>query len=282
MYARNKKMKKILKLILFIFLTTNQILGQIDENFVGIIRTSTNDVFTYKISYQLSNDGKIKGESITDFSGKDKTISKIEGSLNSKKSELNFKENQIIKTISNSKEFCFIQANKLEIKEKNGKKIIQGKFEADYPNGKPCLIGYMYLVSDKKIESELKKSQNFDSIIKNYISTNSMILNSINNKTTIDWKSKEINGVIFDSSIDDNDIIDITYNGKSLLNDYAIKKEKKIISFTLVKDAKFILTAQNEGNEGKNTVSILFTNGNEIIPVTTILKKGENIEIVFK
>ena len=220
-------MKKYIKLPILFFIFSNICFGQIEENFVGILRTNLNDVLTYKISYQLSNDGKVKGESITDFSGKDKTISKIEGNFNSKKSELTFKETQIIKTHSNSKEFCYIQANKLEIEEKNGKKIIQGKFEADYPNGKPCLKGYLYLVSDKKIETELKKSQNFDSIIKNYISTNSMILNSINNKATFDWKSKEINGVIFDSSIDDNDIIDITYNGKALLNDYAIKKEKK-------------------------------------------------------
>lgn len=77
------------------------------------------------------------------------------------------------------------------------------------------------------------------------------------------WKSNEITIEIWDGNAVDNDIISILYNGEKILDNYSLKKEKKVMVLPLGGNELNIITieANNEGGDPPNTANILLRDG---------------------
>lgn len=77
-----------------------------------------------------------------------------------------------------------------------------------------------------------------------------------------DWKNDSVSIEIWDNSRVDGDVISLKYNGKKLLENYALIKEKKVLKLFLEKDEnELTIIAVNEGSEQPNTADILLYDG---------------------
>lgn len=77
-----------------------------------------------------------------------------------------------------------------------------------------------------------------------------------------EWKNDSVSVEIWDNSRVDGDVISVNYNGKKLLENYALIKEKKRLKLFLEKDEnELTIIAVNEGSEQPNTADILLYDG---------------------
>lgn len=291
-----KKMKKylVLTLVTYLYLPFISICQNNTKiEFIGALRTSTNDVISFKISFKELVNGTIEGESITDFYGENSTKSIIKGTIDRKEGKLSFEEKSNISTKSKASEneFCYIHAKNLKLKTTNSKTIVQGKFTGVFNNGKKCAEGNIYLVSADILELFNEHNLNLDSL-KNIDSTNYVLLNlnkvikenkalEKNETIEIKWKTNEITLEIFDGFAEDNDEISVYFNDSKIVDNYSIKQEKKIIKIPFSKSGTLKIEALNEGLYPPNTVNLLLKEGNRILPIRTKLKKGEFVYLKF-
>jgi len=96
---------------------------------------------------------------------------------------------------------------------------------------------------------------------------------------TFRWESDTIIMEIWDGNKVDNDRVRIEFNGVTVLDDFSISKDKKILSFPVGGSELNIIaiTALNEGNEPPNTVNVLLRDGAktyEVIAYNSIGKKS--------
>ncbi len=260
--------------------------------FIGVLNTESGDMITYKLIFDEVKDGKIKGESISDFYGKNCTISKIEGSIDEKENQISFKEtaNLSTKSKTSSNLFCYVHAKNIKIKKIRGKSIIQGRFNGYFPNGKSCVDGSVYLVSADILETISDKIDKIDTTkledstkldlkkIKTIVDENKTLTSNqhLKHPTNSDKLSLEI----WDSYREDGDRVDVFVDDVKISNDIEIKQERKTISIPIHKETKYIkIVAVNEGATPPNTVNFQISDGKIYTPANTRLKKGEAIYI---
>lgn len=255
------------------------------NEFVGVIKTSDEDIISYKINFTELENGKIEGFSYTDFYGKNYTKSKIVGTL--KESKLSFKE--IGNVSSKSKEdietFCFIHVENLKIKTINEKRIIQGKFKGLYSSGKSCTNGTIYLAGAELLEElnlntdSLKK---IDSLFRFKKAENDIKLIKANDRVNMHWVSDRIILHVWDSYTEDNDIVNIYFNDILIEENLVIKNNKKVIEIPFTETNGIIkIVAINEGYTGTNTVNFILKDKIKSTSVMSSLKTGEEVFIEF-
>lgn len=264
-----------------------------NNEFTGVLKSSNNDIITYKISFKEVGNGNIEGESFTDYNGQNSTKSKIKGTLNQKDNKISFHEISNISTKSkaDANQFCYIHVENLKINQINGQNIIQGKFKGFYSSGKKCVDGTIYLAGSDLI-AQLEKFKDLDSIAlrdslsmllesKSFDSKKSARVAS-NETFDIKWNSDKIVIELWDEFSIDHDIITIIYGEKKILENYEIGKVRKIIEIPFKEGAgKITIKAVNEGISPPNTVCIMLKDGKKLTPLISILQKGEVAYIAF-
>lgn len=275
-------MKKLLLLFILLPLLINAQLQK--KIYVGYLTTSSKDIITYQLDFEINSDNTISGESTTDIYGKNKTKSKITGNYNAKNQSINFKETQNTSTKSKNanNEFCFIESQLLEVKKIAGKEILTGKFTGHFPTGELCAKGNIYLASNELLNKENIDLSVVDSLINKKIDYKTI---TSKNLVSIPWKSNALTFFVWDGSNEDNDIISIYFNETLIKENLSIKNKKEFIEIPLKKkDTNGILkvSAVSSGKEGKNTVNILFVDEKNFYPYISILEKGESINIEIK
>ena len=288
-------MKLILFILFFQLLSFSNCSAQKTESysFTGILKSSNNDIISYKISFRSSENGTIEGESFTDYNGQNSTKSKIKGTLNQIENKLSFHEISNISTKSNAdvNQFCYIHVENLKINETNGQNIIQGKFKGFYSSGKKCVDGFIYLAGSDLIDqvekykdldsTKLKDSLNTLLERQSYSSAKSARVAS-NETLDVKWNSNKIVLELWDEFSIDHDIITVLYGEKKILENYEISKEKKIIEIPFTEaTGKITIKAVNEGISPPNTVCIMLKDGKKLTRLISILQKGEVAFISF-
>lgn len=273
-----------MKFIFYLLLVMPTILySQQTNTFIGYLTTTSKDIITYQIDFEINADNSIRGESTTDIYGKNKTKSIIKGNYNSDKKLYSFKEinNTTTKSASAKDEFCFIECNELKLKTIAGKEVLVGKFIGRYPNGESCALGNIFLTNKNILEKEKINFSAVDSLLKNKLEYKSITAKSA---ITIPWQSKAINFFVWDGSNEDNDVISIYFNDKLIKENLPIKNKKEHIEIPSPKEGKGIvkIKAVSSGKEGKNTVNILFVDDTNFHPYISILELGESISIELK
>jgi hypothetical protein len=278
---------------LILFSKASSFLAQQNEEFefIGVLRLQDSSLITYKINFKEINNQKIEGYSVTDFYGSEKTKTKIEGFINKDKKTISFFETTNIATKSSAdiSEFCFVHVKNAKIKSKNNKSIIQGKFTGKFENDTNCMNGTLYLVgtdfltkpsvnADSAKNAGNLKNENITEMLKK---ADDLYLTSAD-VLKLNWSSNDIKLSLWDGSKVDQDKISVIVNDKTILENFVISKEKKVISIPFTEDVcKIVILAVNEGKAPPNTVNILLEDKSNLTPFITKLKTLEKTTIVL-
>jgi hypothetical protein len=264
--------------------------------FAGTLQLSTREIITFKLQYQVLQNNQIEGTSLTDIFGKDRTLCKIKGNINSEGNKISFTETGNVSTKSDAdiNTFCFLNVKNASIKTIKGKAILQGNFTGTYEDGKKCASGQIYLISSDYIEQlankylnkehiknadTLQKLQDLNADLQE--KTNKTYLHS-NDVLRLNWTSSEIILELSDSRKADGDELAIYINNKKVLDRFVISNEKKtiVVPFTETK-GNIRIEALNEGTLKSCTASITLRDNENNTHIVTIMNKGSNVVILL-
>lgn len=283
-------------LLIFSFIIQNNLISQEVKNyeFLGTLQLSDKTIITFKLNFKEDADGSIKGTSLSDIYGADRTLSKIEGRISKDKKTISFKEIGNLNTKSQAEigTFCFIEANNAKLKTVKDKTIIQGAFVGKFKSGKKCADGYLYLMSSdyiNKLADELLTSKNIKNkdtlaTIKKKVDdlktqTNNNIIKS-NETLSLTWNSQEMIIDVWDGQTEDKDEISIDINGEKVLDKFIITNQKKTLIVPIKEQISTIkITAVSEGNTSPCTANIKLIDGNNETSLVAVLKKGESTTV---
>ncbi len=261
--------------------------GSNKHEYIGILRTESNESISYKISFKETGNNVIEGESFTDYNGKNSTKAKIKGTYNKKDNKISFCEisNVSSKSKVDISQFCFIKIENIEITKIKEKNIIQGTFKGSYPSGKSCANGFIYLAEIslseiikevKTVSDSLKKAESIETE-----RTKTVLVN--NSTLSLNWASNTITLEVWDTFDEDQDKIKIIFNDKIIIDNLEIKNGKNTIEIPFIEKIGILkIIAIDEGKSPSNTVSINIVDTKKLTPVMSQLKTGESVLINFK
>lgn len=282
----------------FLMLFSSISFSQTNYEFYGALKLNENDktLVTYRLNFS-ENKGVLKGFSITDLGGDNETKNIIKGNYDKKTKAFSFYEDDILYTKSNynKNDFCFVvYEGKLKLIENTNK--IEGKFKSFYRNKKECINGSLVLVGAAKINKTLNKINNKIQSSKKVDEQTKLKVNpltvmdslKVNNLTrgqnlNVFTKSNSITIEVWDSEIEDGDRIDLFQDDTSVLKNFTITNQKKVVTTSLVAEKTvFRLEALNEGDRPSNTVMIkIKDNDNRVFELVSSLRKGDKASITI-
>ncbi len=272
-----------------------QLSAQIEHDFVGTIQLIDQSLISYKISFVEQEDGTITGESITDFSGDHRTVSKIRGKIDRKNKRISFSEQYNLSTKSGlpDSSFCYIHIYNAKIKLKKGKRIIQGHFYSRYKNNDICIEGDLYLVGDdyffkkmnklsnKKIIPKKQREQIKESIVQTKKSLQTVILKK-DDKLKLHIAGDSIEIRLWDNAIVDGDRVSVYQDDKLILENYMVKRAYKHLTVPIKKDSTIIkIVATNVGSRPPNTANMAIHSSTTEVPIQINLQNGNEARIAL-
>tara|TARA_R110001583_G_scaffold192443_1_gene358927 strand:+ start:272 stop:1159 length:888 start_codon:yes stop_codon:yes gene_type:complete len=283
------KKESYLIFILTVLYNTSLIYGQIEQEYLGVIKLNDSSFISYRLNL-TENNNLISGYSITDIGGNHETKSNIIGSYNSKTNILSFKEVGIIYTKSaiDDYDFCYIHY-KGTMNNIDSHKNIEGDFEGLYNDGSTCINGQIKLRNVIKIEQKavkidklIQKSKSIDKDIKSSVSViqtlDSLKMNILKPDQNLSMfsASSVLKLSVFDAGKVDGDKINIYVNDTILLRNYIVsKKTKELIIPLNSKITTIKVMALNVGTISPNTAKIEITDKKNTVNTLTRLKTGE-------
>ena len=274
------------------FFPTSAFSQQPMYEYIGVIKLSDSAFISYRLAFE-EVDGRIEGYSLTDMGGKHETKSNIKGRYDETEKILSFQEYDIVYTKSPLEELdmymCLVSfEGKLRNLKKN--KAFSGDFKGVSAEGNACPEG-MIIVSnaqkaDKRIEKfdkKVQKSKKISQEVKDKISmrraidTLTMSVVKKDENLNVFTKTKNVIISIYDAGKVDDDRINLYIDGKLILENYAILREKKEIPITITKESTTVkVTALNVGDSAPNTVKVEILDGSNLITTRTSLNTNES------
>lgn len=274
------------------FFPTSAFSQQPMYEYIGVIKLSDSAFISYRLAFE-EVDGRIEGYSLTDMGGKHETKSNIKGRYDETEKILSFQEYDIVYTKSPLEELdmymCLVSfEGKLRNLKKN--KAFSGYFKGVSAEGNACPEG-MIIVSnaqkaDKRIEKfdkKVQKSKKISQEVKDKISmrraidTLTMSVVKKDENLNVFTKTKNVIISIYDAGKVDDDRINLYIDGKLILENYAILREKKEIPITITKESTTVkVTALNVGDSAPNTVKVEILDGSNLITTRTSLNTNES------
>lgn len=296
-------MSNIQKIIMKIFTFTLFFLFFINSysqekfEYFGALKLNGNDktVITYRLMF-YENKGKLDGYSITDIGGPHETKNTISGSYSSKTKELNFREESILYTKSpiTPSMFCFVNySGKIKLVNDNTK--LTGDFKGLYQNKTKCIDGTLTLIGSaklysllNKINNKLQKSKKVDEKVKQKVNPISILdslkINNLSKGQNLNvfTKFNTLDIIVWDSKVEDGDVINLYNNDVLILKEYVLVNKKKKITANLEKGNNvFRIEAVNQGELQLNTASIQLIDQERTFDLVSNLKKGESTSITI-
>lgn len=287
----------MIKKILFFFLFSLNFYPQSKYEYLGALKLNGDDktIISYRLVF-TENKGKIAGYSLTDLGGNHETKNKISGFYNEKTKNLNFKEEDVLYTKSplNEDVFCFVNfAGKVKLIDEKNK--IDGDFKGFFKNKTKCIDGTITLIGARKIykllnkiNSKIQKSKKIDEVTKTKYNPvtilDSLKVNNLSKDQNLNVfvKSDKIQLEVWDSKVEDGDIIDLFQNGKRILNNYTVLNKKLVLNIKLESEKNvFRIEAISEGERKPNTAMIQLIDDDRTYELSTNLKKGEKTSITI-
>ncbi|WP_052466945.1 hypothetical protein [Psychroserpens damuponensis] len=276
--------------ILFILLSSLQLIGQESNEYIGAIKLNDSAIITYKVKFDINYD-QVEGYSVTDFGGDHETKSKITGTYNSATRELSFNEYDIIYTKSDviHDDFCFVHFKPTYFKP--GKtKYFKGDFKGEFSDGEECISGELFLNSAENVEKRMEKmtkkinrSNRVPDSIKQ--KTNELkILEKLNMNilktsqvTSVFSSDQKVSLHIYDGGQEDGDMISIKVNGNIILRRHTISKEIKVLTIPLTSKKTVIeIIADGVGSVTTNTAVLEIQDSKNKIKAMTNLEKNQS------
>ncbi len=265
---------------------------------IGTLEIENLNTITLKLSFTADKNGKVKGISITDFYGEDRTLSKIKGTLDYQNQLLSFKEIANISTKSTAPDstFCFIEVKDLPLSIKDERNVARGNFTGRYKSGEKCATGTLSLVganflegliAEVSTESDGESQEERTQVIPASFAQN--IITQLNPNTKLEdgtlvqlnhWMSDTVKIELWDSYEEDNDQVNIYINGALTYPLVVAKERKQYFKFALEGSTTLLkIEALNEGTNPPNTVNAHLIDNGHVIPLVTKLLKGQAVMV---
>lgn len=260
----------------------------------GVLTVDSLQTISIKLNFSIDEQGNIAGKSITDFDGDDRTVSNITGQFEPAKNAFSFKETENIATQSKaeSSSFCFIEASGLKIQALGGQAAVKGNFNGFFPSGEKCATGKIMLVGntlqipakdnpESNQAKEVKKPAPTPAAI-DFIALGADEQAELTNGSTkhFKWKSDTVVLEVWDQFEEDNDRVNIYYNGELVHGSIEVKNRKKTFYFQAQSETSSLrIEAENEGERPPNTVKVRLIDGNKVQVYNSKLRKGEAVRL---
>ncbi|QXP55422.1 hypothetical protein H0I25_15290 [Cellulophaga sp. HaHa_2_95] len=286
------------KYFLTIFLnlfSISLLVAQDEQEYLGVLKLNDSSFISYRLNFEILKNNAVKGYSVTNMGGAHETKSYVEGLYDAKEKVITFNETGIEYTKSDitTYDFCYVHFTG-KLKNSNGQQMLEGPFLGKYSDGVACINGDIMVKNMEKIEKIAKKADKkiqrsnkiADSVkqkidIMNLIDFNGLNVLKADEKTTMFSKDASMKVTIWDAGKLDGDKISIFYNGKNIINNHAIQKNKKVITLQLKKGENLLkFRADNVGQIAPNTAKIEITLGSKTIDLLSNLKKDEYTSVI--
>jgi hypothetical protein len=279
--------------LLFFFFT----FSQEKYEYFGALKLNGNDktVISYRLVF-YENNGKLSGYSVTDLGGAHETKNTISGNYNGKTKAINFKEESILYTKSplSSSTFCFVNfTGKIKLENESSK--LTGNFNGLYQNKKKCIDGTLLLIGSNKlvkffnkVNKKLQKSNRVDDVTKRKVNPlrimDSLKVNNLikDQNLTVFTKYNVMELVLWDSEVEDGDIINVYNNDVLILKEFHLVNKRKKINVSIEKGKNiFRIEAVSEGDLKPNTTTIQIIDSDRTFDLVSSLKKSESASITI-
>ena len=267
----------------------------------GTIEVNSGEAFPYKIVFTEAG-GVIKGYSLT-YKEPDETKATIKGTLDRRNHTLSFKETDIVYSHGfHTKAFmCLIDASLEHIKESRGQLLI-GPITSREADKTACTGGKIIFNNNEEVQKLFASQEKFDTVIsmkkkvrdvpetivkeETIKDAETLITEKItaNIEKVYDWHSDTVVLDIWDGGSVDGDKITLQYNGKPLLVQYLLIKQKKQLRLPVSGHGTDVISiiADNEGTEPPNTASLMLTDGDTRYSVLAYNPKGRQAIIKIR
>jgi len=289
---------RVLIIFSFIFLYSFAIRATSGEHeFIGTIQLIDKSIISYKINFTESDDGRLTGYSLTDFSGEHKTKTKIRGRVDRAKRTISFSEteNVLTKSSSDTEDFCYLHVYNAKIKLAKKKSYIQGHFFSRYDDGSLCIEGDIYLIGQDQffrkmdraiaVADKIKKGDQMIQVKENIVKTKESMKNTVlNNGSKVvipETNGQEVIVRIFDTEYLDGDKISIFNNDICILDNYKVTGKTYQLPIIIQDTTILRIVANNEGRYPPNSAQIEIMVKDESIPIKLNMLKGNQAEIQF-
>jgi len=257
--------------------------GNFQHHYKGHLLISGKKI-SFELDYSIQKNNLITGTSLTAKGTTDETKCKIRGKYNRKTREIYFYETVVIRSKSTLQNlnFCLLSA-RLSRKETKSTILYSGNLTGTIRGSKKkCASGTMRIerkkkkrapISEKKVVRQKEKPIPIDNLFSN-----------INNKKIARYtlKSNIAKLNIWDDANEDGDRVSIYLNGKIILENYELRREKKELMLKLPAGPKkyFLkIKALNEGKASPNTSRIRITASDTEKEIKAHIKSEESIYV---
>lgn len=260
----------------------------------GVLTVDSLQTLSIRLNFSIDEQGNIAGQSITDFDGADRTVSRITGQFEPAKNAFSFKETENVTTQSKveSSRFCFIEASGLKIQAMGNQAAVKGTFNGFFPSGEKCATGKIMLVGNT-LQIPAKQRSTITKEKENRKPTSVPAENAfvklgtdeeaeLTNGSTkyFKWKSDTVILEVWDQFDEDNDRVHIYYNGQLVHSSIEVKNRKQTFYFKANSEANSLrIEAENEGERPPNTVKVRLIDGRNVQVYNSKLRKGESIRM---
>lgn len=250
------------------------------KKFDGVL-SMNKETMKFSLEFEILPDQSIEGKSITGKGSDMETVSRIKGRYNPKQNAIFFYETIVLSSKSKLENlnFCLLTGTLDFVENKDGI-FLQGKY-IGFIRGtrKPCGNGAIKL---KKVEDEHPKVIEKPIVVAPTKIIPDTLFSNQMSKKTIQFESakKEIQFEIWDDVNVDGDVVSVYLNGKKVLENYTISKDKKILKLNLANDANYIkVVSINEGKAPPTTARIRISDGKNTKEIISHILKKEAVYI---
>ena len=266
----------------------------------GTILVETGEKFPYKIEFTES-EGAIKGYAYT-FSEPTQTKAAIKGTVDRLAHTLRFKETEIISShgVRTKAFMCLVNAH-LEYAHTHLGGELKGPITSADIDKAACTPGSIVFNNEEELQKLFASQEKFDTIISmkkhgrekelpatpapaikdEPVATDKVTAGS---EKTYEWHSDTVVVDVWDGGNIDGDRVTILFNGKTLLTQHYLTKEKKRLLIPLQGAGinTLVIIADNEGSDPPNTATLLLADGSKQYSVVAYNLKGQKALIKIK
>ena len=269
----------------------------------GTLTVTTGESFPYKL--ELRDSGNyVVGYSYT-YAPPQETKAIIKGKLDRRMHTLSFKEYEIVYSHGyRTRAFMCLVNARLEAVQGGPKgKFLAGSITSIEADNTACTPGNIVFDKETEIDPLFKSNEQFDTVITMKKRVRDAVPPPVANapapiaappattdkitagvEKSYDWYSDTVIIEAWDGGNIDGDRITIDYNGKPLITNYYLIKDKRTLRVAVSANHTDVLTitADNEGSDPPNTASLMLTDGDRKYSVVAYNTKGGKAIVKIK
>ena len=264
----------------------------------GSLVMKTGEVFPYKLVFTDSGN-VVKGYSLT-YKEPNETKTAIRGTLDKQMRTLSFKEKDIIysHSVQTKAYMCLVNASLEYVQDGNGK-ALKGPATSRESDNTSCTPGEIIFNDDKELQNLFSYHDQFDTVITMKkkvkepmpVATETVAQETMEQEKVTagveklyEWHSDTVILDLWDGGTVDGDHVTIKFNGKSVLTNYSLVKEKKQLRLPVAgTDVNtLVILAENEGYDPPNTASLMLIDGSIKYSILAYNNKGNSSLIKIK